>query len=303
MAGDWLKVEHATLDKPEIFQMAEELNMDSELVFAKLVRVWIWFDQHSTDGNAPVTLRALLDRKAGVTDFAKAMQEVGWLEEIEVDGKKMLHLPNFDRHVGQSAKKRALTSRRQSKFKEKKHNSNSKGNADSVIKVTPDASEKALPREEKRREDINTNNRGGSLVDGNAPAQTVKIEGQKRRDYSDFKPEESTLGRIRMDCIGITDDFINGSLNEFITYAEEHYRPDQLQSKFLKSINSDFKRQKLNGHRANHEQKFTIPRDPNKVMAWAQQNDYPPPRPGEDLTPYTSRIKRLIVDRKRDALQ
>ena len=141
MAGDWFKLEHATVDKPEIFQIAEALNIDPETVLTKIVRVWIWFDQHSIDGTAPVTLSALLNRAAGVTGFTKAMEDVGWLEKIKIKGKDFLFLPNFERHVGESAKKRALTARRVAKSKRK----NAKSNDENVTKVTPPTLLNALP--------------------------------------------------------------------------------------------------------------------------------------------------------------
>jgi hypothetical protein len=148
MAGDWIKIEHWTQDKPEVFQMADLLNIDPDAVLGKLIRVWVWADQQTTNGNAGVTLdalqdrcinvtRSLLDRLAGVPGFASAMEKVGWLKSDEAG----LWFANFDRHNGETAKTRALTAKRVQKHRAKK------GNAT----VTP----AALPREEKRREDIN----------------------------------------------------------------------------------------------------------------------------------------------------
>ena len=52
MAGDWIKIEHATPDKPEVHKMAEILNTDPNAILGALVRLWIWADQQSIDGNA-----------------------------------------------------------------------------------------------------------------------------------------------------------------------------------------------------------------------------------------------------------
>jgi len=41
MAGDWIKVEHWTPDKPEIFRLADELEIDPDAVVGKLVRLWV----------------------------------------------------------------------------------------------------------------------------------------------------------------------------------------------------------------------------------------------------------------------
>ena len=52
MAGDWIKVECVTPDKPEVFQIAEDLGIDPEHAFGCLVIIWIWADLQTVDGNA-----------------------------------------------------------------------------------------------------------------------------------------------------------------------------------------------------------------------------------------------------------
>lgn len=132
MAGDWMKIELELSDKPEVHYIANALNMDPDAAVGKLVRVWAWFDKHTQDGNALGVTYSLLDRITGVTGFGEAMCFAGWLEQRD----KVLHMPNFDRHNGESAKKRALTNKRVAKIR----------NAVSVTKTLP----------EKRREEINT---------------------------------------------------------------------------------------------------------------------------------------------------
>ena len=70
MAGDWIKCEISTPDKPEIWEIAEAANIDPDAVFGKLFRVWAWFDQHTEKGNAPSVTKKLIDRSVGVTGFA-----------------------------------------------------------------------------------------------------------------------------------------------------------------------------------------------------------------------------------------
>lgn len=138
MAGDWLKFEKATLDKPEVFAIASGLGLDPDAVVGKLLRVWSWFDTHTTSGNARSVTAPLLDRISGVSGFAEAMRGVGWLD-VDATG---VSLPKFERHTGETAKGRALTAKRVAKHKE---TGNANTNAASVSA--------ALPREEKRRED------------------------------------------------------------------------------------------------------------------------------------------------------
>ena len=141
MAGDWIKFETSTSDKPEVWAIATQLSIDPDAVVGKLLRIWTWFDQHSEKGNAPIVTKALLDRRVGVTGFVTSMIEVGWMDET--DG--VLTVPNFVRHNGQTAKNRALTAKRVSDYKKSNASGNAKGNAPIVTG--------ALPKEEKRREE------------------------------------------------------------------------------------------------------------------------------------------------------
>jgi len=133
MAGDWIIVENVTPDKPEIFQIAEQFGIDPDAVLGKVIRIWIWADQQTYDGDAGSVTLALLDRVAGMEKFGKALQRAGWLRK---EGGRFV-FPNFDRHNGQTAKQRALTRKRMAKLRGKT------GDAPGVTKSSP----------EKRREE------------------------------------------------------------------------------------------------------------------------------------------------------
>ena len=118
MAGDWLKVEKVTPKKPEILEMASILELSPDEVFGKLFRIWAWADDHTEDGNAFGVTPALLDSEMCVTGFARAMQEVGWLEYLEKSDSAPrggVVFVNFERHNGQTGKRRALTAIRVAK--------------------------------------------------------------------------------------------------------------------------------------------------------------------------------------------
>lgn len=138
MAGDWIKFELATLDKPEVCQIADDANLDSDAVVGKLLRVWGWFDQQTSEGNAPSVSKRLLDRLVGVTGFCDLMRKVGWM--VEADG--VISIPNFERHNGKTAKNRLLTAKRVANHKA----ANGKGNARSVSD--------ALPKEDVEKKEI-----------------------------------------------------------------------------------------------------------------------------------------------------
>jgi hypothetical protein len=133
LAGDWIKLETTTPDKPEVHTMASALGIEPEHVLGCLCRIWIWADQQSLDGNALSVTETLLDRVTRVPGFAVAMRECGWL--TGKDGS--ISLPNFDHHNGKTAKSRALTARRAVTHRSRLSNDAGVTNA--------------LPREEKRR--------------------------------------------------------------------------------------------------------------------------------------------------------
>jgi hypothetical protein len=138
MSIGWIKVMTDLPEKPEVWEMAGILQIESDAIVGKLIKVWRWFDAHTVDGNARGVTCALVDSITGVTGFGEAMSLVGWLTQ---DGS-FLKLPHFDRHNGKTAKNRALTAIRVASHKAK---GNDEGNAASVTS--------ALPREEKRREE------------------------------------------------------------------------------------------------------------------------------------------------------
>ena len=133
MAMNWIKFDTSTPDKPEVWSIATDLQIDPDAVVGKLLRIWTWFDDQSEQGNAPTVTKALLDRKVCVTGFCDAVIRAGWM----VESGGLITLPNFERHNGQTAKTRAQTAKRVAHCKK----SNAVGNA----KVTVGA----LPKEEK----------------------------------------------------------------------------------------------------------------------------------------------------------
>lgn len=116
MAGDWIKLECTTPDKPEIVQMATTLRIDQDAVVGKLLRVWVWADQNSVPGEKVKITAAFIDRLTARRGFAAAMRAAGWLTGD--DGG--MTFPNFDRHNGATAKARAESNRRMKKSRETK---------------------------------------------------------------------------------------------------------------------------------------------------------------------------------------
>ena len=123
--------------------MAGKLAIDHDAVVGKLLRIWIWADQQSANGHEICVTESFIDRLTFCRGFAAALRHVGWLEGR--DGR--LSIPNFDRHNGQSAKRRAEAADRKRKSREMSAECHKKS-------VTETSGKRDQRREEKRREVI-----------------------------------------------------------------------------------------------------------------------------------------------------
>jgi hypothetical protein len=138
MAGDWIKMRSNLDTHPKVFEIADLLGVAPLHAVGMLWKLWSWADTHSADGNAIRVTDLTLDAIVGHANFATALRTVGWV----VGESGALSFPNFEKHNGASAKKRAESQERTAKHRSRTCNAS----------VTP----KALPekrREEKRRED------------------------------------------------------------------------------------------------------------------------------------------------------
>ncbi|MFI4861755.1 MAG: hypothetical protein ACIAXF_13875 [Phycisphaerales bacterium JB063] len=189
MAGDWIKMELATPEKPEVMAIAAAMGWDDpDLAVGKLFKLWRWFDQHTESGNAASVTPALLNRVIGVTGFAEACAAVGWLE-VNGDG---VTLPNFDRHNGNTAKRRCQTAKRASALRGR-----DKSNAPSVTKCAP--------REEKRREEKSKDKEKDSAGDarrsgGGKPEPSDLDDIPPPLDTPEFRDKWREYQKYRREC-------------------------------------------------------------------------------------------------------
>lgn len=161
MAGEWLKFECSLPEKPETLAITIAMGWDDpDLTVGKLMRLFRWFDQQTLDGNAPSVSAALLDRIIGVSGFVQAVADVGW---IVIEGKS-IHLANFDRHNGATAKSRAQTAKRVAN-----HKTNAAANAEGNARTVSEA----LPREEKKREEVNSEPNGSGAKAPMTPDEII----------------------------------------------------------------------------------------------------------------------------------
>lgn len=143
MAGDWIKMRVDLRDDPNVFKLADQLNIDELHVVGCLFSFWAWIDKHAVDGRVDGATSRLVDKVSCMAGFCDALVTVGWLQMDESGAS----IPNFERHIGESAKERGLKNARQSRWRANK-GANVGGEAS-----TPPSTD-ASTREEKRREEI-----------------------------------------------------------------------------------------------------------------------------------------------------
>lgn len=175
MAGDWIKIEHSLPTKPEVMRLAELLGVDEITVVGHLVCFWSWVDQNMS-GLCPVArgTQTGLDRVAGRTGFAAAMVEVGWL--TLTDGR--IEIPNYEHHLSQSAKARALESRR------KKESRRNVTRASGQMSGSQPDTNRTKPGPEKRREEKSNKPPLSPTVEQRAPAVVGVLTDVGRKDLA-----------------------------------------------------------------------------------------------------------------------
>tara|TARA_R100000808_G_scaffold24737_1_gene57944 strand:- start:1929 stop:2870 length:942 start_codon:yes stop_codon:yes gene_type:complete len=132
----WIKMRTDLATDPAVIEVSIALGMDEDAVVGKLHKLWSWADTQSRDGHAKGVTYEWLNGYIGVTGFAEALDKAGWMS-AEKGG---IYIPNFGRHNGQSAKKRAENTERKRVSRER--------HANSVTEVRPEKI-----REDKNRED------------------------------------------------------------------------------------------------------------------------------------------------------
>ena len=156
MAGDFVMVQHATARKIELRRVAAKLGIPHAHALGLCVLAWMFFDEQTADGRAEGATLEMLDEVVGHSGFSHALRDVGWLRVR--DGS--LEVPNFERLMGESAKKRAndATRQRRKRAKDESEGVDDEGLAfasedrrEDVTHSSRSACDKNVTKEEKRR--------------------------------------------------------------------------------------------------------------------------------------------------------
>ena len=148
MAGDWIKMRGNLWDDPRIARLCDLTEQGEAAIIGALYWLWATADQHTEDGILDGLSLRQIDRKTGVSGFAAALVEIGWI----ADHPEGVRIVNFTDHNGTSAKKRCTTAKRVANHRS--------GNADVTLEALQEEDiivSTALAREEKRREEVNHN--------------------------------------------------------------------------------------------------------------------------------------------------
>lgn len=201
MAGQWIKFDVDTLDKPEVFRIARALNVDRDLIVGKLLRLWAWFDTNSVDGRVDGVVDADVDALVDAVGFCNALKCVSWYEsDAELETAT---LPNFGRHNGETAKKRAEKSARQAKWR----NGTQNVDADVDGRVVHLASTSASTREEKEKRREEKKNRAKRSV-----PEDFAITDEMRRWADEHVPT--------VDIDVATPQFVDDRRSKSVTYTD-----------------------------------------------------------------------------------
>lgn len=105
----WIKLDKQLFHDPKIARIATALGVRRHEAVGLVAHAWAYFDTHSTDGTIEFGTPDMVDQYVGRHGVAEAMASVGWLDWND----KHLVMPDFDKHMGQSAKRRAVDRERQ----------------------------------------------------------------------------------------------------------------------------------------------------------------------------------------------
>jgi len=165
MAGDWIKVEKASVEKPEVTRAAEMLGVSRREALGTFIDFWVWLDDNLS-GSCPDFVRNVsrksLDEFLHCPGFSATLESIGWGRFD--DAAWILYISNADRHNGNPAKSRALDNKRK---------------ADTRREMSGSEPDRNRTREEKRREELTTKSKERAVATAPTPHSVVNVSGTR----------------------------------------------------------------------------------------------------------------------------
>ena len=110
----WIKIETHTPDKAEIRQVARLCHCSKADAFLAFFRVFVWLDEQTEDGHVDFFTAADADDIGGLPGLGNALETVRWIMFSQTGAV----VSNWDRHNGESAKKRCLAAERIKRYRQ-----------------------------------------------------------------------------------------------------------------------------------------------------------------------------------------
>jgi len=99
----WIEWEKGLPAKPEIGKIAKAMGVTRLHAAAACMEVWSWAEDQTETGHI-ATSPDEISESVRIPGIGEAMLDAGWLIQLD-DG---ISIPNFERHNGMPAKRRAL---------------------------------------------------------------------------------------------------------------------------------------------------------------------------------------------------
>lgn len=141
-------------EDPAVIEMADAMDVREEVIVGYLHKIWSWASRQCHAGSVTGVTLVSLGRVTGLSGFPELMRDAGWIEEKAENGKPVVTFPNWDRWLGQSAKKRLNAAERKREERKK---------SPDVTKMSHHKRDKSVTTGEERRGE---NNNSLSLAKG-----------------------------------------------------------------------------------------------------------------------------------------
>ena len=110
----WIKIETHTPEKAEIRHIARLCGCSKAEAFLAFFRLFVWLDEETEDGHVDFFTPADADEIGGLAGLGQALETVRWISF----GPTGAVVSNWDRHNGDSAKKRCQAAERIKRYRE-----------------------------------------------------------------------------------------------------------------------------------------------------------------------------------------
>ena len=110
----WIKIETHTPDKVEVRQIARLCGCTRAEAFLALFHWFVWLDEQTESGDVDFFTPADADEIGGLAGLGNALETVRWVTFSQTGAV----VANWDRHNGESAKKRCLAAERIKRYRQ-----------------------------------------------------------------------------------------------------------------------------------------------------------------------------------------